>query len=90
MTISSRALRTRREIDPGFRNEVGSRLRDELGLLTEDEFCAVAGIEPSTAQTWRAAKHGPDYVKVGGRVLYLRSDVLRWMEMNRVLCLRVQ
>ena len=88
MTSGTKTSRARRGIDPVYRNEAGMRLRNELGLLTEDDLCAVAGIQPSTAQTWRAARYGPDYVKIGGRVLYLRSDVVKWMELNRVLCLR--
>ena len=31
-----------------------------------------------TLANWRAARKGPRYVKVGGRVLYKLDDVLEW------------
>jgi len=65
--------------------EIGTKLREDLGVLTDQEFCLAVGIEPSTAAAWRSRGTGPDYVKVGGRVLYRRVDVIEWLEANRKL-----
>ncbi|MDI3304641.1 MAG: hypothetical protein QJR04_25165 [Burkholderia multivorans] len=33
---------------------------------------------PKTLANWRAKKEGPPYVRIMGRVLYRKSDVLVW------------
>jgi hypothetical protein len=63
-------------------------IRIELGVLTDQEFCLAVGIEQSTAATWRCRGTGPDFVKVGARILYRLVDISEWLEANRRLCNR--
>lgn len=65
--------------------DVGSTLRRELDLLTEDETAAALNAEPRTLADWRTNGAGPDYIKLGKSVFYCRSDLRRWIENNRVL-----
>lgn len=56
-------------------------------LLTEAEAAALLRIKPETLRHWRTNKRhkgkAPAFVQQGkGRVLYLRSDLLAWIERN--------
>ncbi len=37
-----------------------------------------------TLARWRCEGMGPSYIKIGGRILYLGADVLKWLEAHRV------
>lgn len=41
------------------------------------------GISHATLATWRHFGTGPHYLKLGGRVLYPREDVLAWLAGQR-------
>lgn len=43
-----------------------------------------SGPSPRTLERWRTDGCGPDYVKVGHRVLYKQSAVERWLEAQTV------
>lgn len=48
-----------------------------IDTLTLSSF---TGIKPATLKYWRSKKRGPNYVKLGDRVMY-RSDVIdAWLE----------
>lgn len=56
------------------------RLREELGLLDRETTAAVLRVEPRTLDDWRQKRTGPPSVKVGGRVFYRLTSILRWIE----------
>lgn len=51
-----------------------------------DEAASYVGVEPHTLETWRSNKryHIP-YLKVGRKVLYLKSDLDAWLASRRVV-----
>ena len=54
-------------------------LRRRLGVLNDDEVCALVGVKPRTTSTWRSRGEGPAFIKVGTKVLYLEDDVRSWL-----------
>jgi hypothetical protein len=46
------------------------------------EFLEVA---ETTLESWRFYGKGPPYLKIGGKVFYLESDLIAFMEAGRVL-----
>ena len=52
--------------------------------LTTEELVArwKNTIKPETLANWRAAKKGPTYVKLGGRILYVLPCVIAWEQSN--------
>lgn len=65
-------------------NDLTARLRQEMGLMTEEDLAALVGIKVDTLILWRAENKGPDYVKLGRTVFYQRQDVLDWIKANKV------
>ena len=50
--------------------------------LNQLELSRRWAISPRTLERWRWQAFGPDFVKVGGRVLYRLSDVERYENAN--------
>lgn len=50
-------------------------LAQALDCLTESDICALYGITPVTAESWRKRRKGPGYVLAGTRFLYPRKCV---------------
>jgi hypothetical protein len=57
---------------------------DTNDYLVTDEYAALRRIKPQTARKERARRDGPPFYRVGSRCLYLRSEVLAWIETHRV------
>ncbi|OWU81707.1 hypothetical protein ATO6_23485 [Oceanicola sp. 22II-s10i] len=61
-----------------------SRFSDEtpgFGLpprIIETELARYWQLSPRTLQRWRQSGIGPCWMRLGGRVLYRREDVLAW------------
>lgn len=55
-------------------------LADRLDCLTEEDFMMLAGVTPNTAEAWRKRRQGPDYIRIGNRVLYPRAAVAKHLE----------
>jgi hypothetical protein len=55
-------------------------------LLNPEEAAAFIGLKAQTLAVWRCAGTHPElpYVKVGARIRYRRSDLVRWLEMRTV------
>ncbi|MEM4406875.1 MAG: helix-turn-helix domain-containing protein [Candidatus Methanomethylicaceae archaeon] len=51
--------------------------------ITEKELSEIISIAPQTLRNWRHQGYGPPYIKVGRRVLYKLSDVIRFMDENK-------
>lgn len=58
---------------------------DAEQIYIDEKGCeALAPIVAGTWRNWRSAGVGPPYLKVRGRVLYKRQDVLDFIEAGRV------
>ncbi len=53
-------------------------------LHDTDEAATYLHLQPSTLETWRSARCGPVYVKVGRRVFYRLEDLDRWLASRAV------
>lgn len=51
--------------------------------LTERELAAHWRVTPRTLQRWRAEGFGPAWLRIGGRILYLRDEVLDYERRQR-------
>jgi predicted DNA-binding transcriptional regulator AlpA len=56
---------------------------DPNELIENEDAAKVLRVKPATLNTWRTHGYGPEFLKVGRRVLYRRSDVLAWIESRR-------
>jgi hypothetical protein len=51
-----------------------------FGLMEKEETAAGLCITTRTLDEWHRRRIGPPRIRVGGRVLYRKSTVLRWLE----------
>lgn len=58
-------------------------LADQVDCLTEDDFLILAGITPGTADAWRKRHKGPEWIRIGNRVLYPINGVLLHLDSLR-------
>lgn len=56
-----------------------AQLADSIGYTTEEDFIALAGITPSTAEAWRKRGEGPAYVRAGRSFLYPKAGIADWL-----------
>jgi hypothetical protein len=52
-------------------------------LVSDAEAAKIIHQKPTTLATWRAAKRGPAYFKLGRRVYYSQSDLEAWIASRR-------
>lgn len=52
-------------------------------LMSTAEVAAMLGIAEGTLRYWRHVQRGPAAVPVGGRIKYVRGDVLAWLQEQR-------
>jgi predicted DNA-binding transcriptional regulator AlpA len=57
-------------------------MRNEMGLLTEQELADMLGYKVLTLVTWRQQGRGPDYTKLGKTIFYRREAVQEWIKRN--------
>ena len=55
-------------------------LAESLDCMTEQDFQLLAEITPGTAEAWRKRRKGPDYIRIGNRVLYPRKAVAKHLD----------
>ena len=48
------------------------------------EAAAYLGIADQSLYNWRSQRRGPDYVLMGSKIMYLKSDLDKFIESNRV------
>jgi hypothetical protein len=60
-------------------------VRNQLGILSEDELAEALDVKPKTLQVWRVEGIGPSWVKAGKGVFYRVEDVVRWLGKNVTL-----
>jgi len=51
--------------------------------MNADEAARFLGINPGTLAKWRVTGTGPDFVKAGRRVTYLKTDLEGWQATRR-------
>ena len=49
-------------------------------LLNEHELAAFLRVSPRTLQNWRVTGGGPEFIKLGARVLYSREKITAYLE----------
>ena len=47
----------------------------DLRHLNQVQLSRRWGISPRTLERWRWLKQGPDYIRVGGRIVYRLADI---------------
>jgi len=57
---------------------------EEKIYLNESEVSQLTGIAKQTLRNWRSLRRGMKYCKCGKCVRYLRSDVIEFMERNKI------
>ena len=53
-------------------------------LLNVSQVADILQVHPGTLANFRHKRKGPPYIKVGGRVLYDRLDVIEYIKRNKV------
>lgn len=59
-------------------------LREQLDLVTDDDFARALDVEPQTLAVWRTEGKGPAYAKLGKGVFYRRDAIKRWADRRMV------
>ena len=54
-----------------------------IAYLTTKEAAEYLRISKQTLSNWRFRGEGPDYIKVGGRVVYASEDVSAWLDEHK-------
>ena len=52
-------------------------------VITEDRAAELLGLSPRTLQRFRVEGRGPQFVKLGKRVVYLETDLRAYVEASR-------
>ena len=52
---------------------------NDRDFIKEDEVAEFLNIAAQTLRNWRYQKRGPDYFKVGGRILYTRTCLEQYL-----------
>jgi hypothetical protein len=58
----------------------GEALRQQIGLLTEEDVAAMFGIKVGTLRNWRVQGEGPRYTKAGNGVFYRVAAIEDYLE----------
>ena len=53
--------------------------------LDHREAAGYLGIADQTLYNWRSQERGPDYIRLGRKIAYLRSDLDKFLENNRII-----
>lgn len=51
-----------------------------IDSLTPDELANEIGVAKSTLARWRCTDQGPRFVRIAGRIHYMRTDVEQWIQ----------
>lgn len=57
---------------------------EHLMFLRRSEAATFLGLTPGTLANWASAGRGPAFHRVGGRVLYARTELLRFVNAGLV------
>jgi len=70
--------------DPERKCEVSSSVPEKRWLTPNDVVAEYGGITVKTLQKWRDESKGPAWSKIGGKILYSRTDLEDCHRLNRV------
>jgi excisionase family DNA binding protein len=48
--------------------------------LTTSGVAKLLGVSSRTVEGWRLKSQGPPYTRLGGRIVYSRAEVNRWLD----------
>ena len=51
----------------------------EIELWTKEHVATFYRVKKKTLDNWRSAGRGPNFLKIGGNILYRKSDVLAYV-----------
>lgn len=54
--------------------------------LTTEQVSQFTGLSIKALETMRYKRIGPPFLRIGRRIRYLRSDIVAWLERERVAC----
>jgi len=57
---------------------------NEKDKFDHKEAANYLGIADQTLYNWRNQRRGPDYVLMGSKIIYLKTDLDRYIDMNRI------
>jgi predicted DNA-binding transcriptional regulator AlpA len=60
--------------------QFGGIIRRRLGILNTEELAATLECSASAVQSWRKAKSGPRFCRLGRRIYYREDDIKAWAE----------
>jgi predicted DNA-binding transcriptional regulator AlpA len=60
----------------------GASLREQMGLLTQEELAQMCDVQVATVRMWRVRGTGPQFTRLGKQAFYRRDDVAAWIEDN--------
>lgn len=68
--------------NPSANDHGSAELLDGPAVMIRPEVSAITRISMPTLARWatESPPRGPKFKKAGGRVLYMRSDVIAWLE----------
>ncbi|WP_320008431.1 helix-turn-helix domain-containing protein [Maridesulfovibrio sp.] len=58
-----------------------AKLQNRLSV-TPAEAAQLIGVSPDTLRNWRVQKRGPEYSKIGTKVVYEVPKLRKWLEAN--------
>jgi predicted DNA-binding transcriptional regulator AlpA len=64
----------------GVEMEMEKRKRIEPISLNVKDAAQYLGLSKGTLDRWRQTGNGPNYKRAGGRILYLRKDLIKWLD----------
>jgi excisionase family DNA binding protein len=53
-------------------------------LLSREEVAKLLGVPPKTLAAWAYQGRGPTYYRLGRRVAYRESELMAWLDTQRV------
>jgi predicted DNA-binding transcriptional regulator AlpA len=53
-------------------------------LIDSLTLSSITGIKHSTLRHWRCQKKGPEFLKLGSKVMYRSDEIERWLASNTV------
>lgn len=56
----------------------------DRAVLPTPEAARYIGLAYATLKRWRSTGHGPPYVRLGSRIVYLIEDLDAWLRAHRI------
>jgi hypothetical protein len=53
--------------------------------LSQKQAAKLLDVEPETLSKWRVRNRGPVYLRISGKIRYLKSDVMAYLDSCRII-----